>query len=268
MSIDMTTVKQIMHNNKEVVKIEDSNGNIMWQKASANTIDFVITGEGNSDYLYALVTYTNTTTEKFYSATTTTLNKDDISSIKIYHRPGSTNWYSAVLLNGSLSQSNKTTTVSNYTISLTNVNSKIEIDFNFSTSSATSEFPRIAFVITDNTSLDYTPVIFSAVNASSTFGRMTLNGTNYAPTSVTRYTINDSASSTTLTYTAQAASSSLTSAIYKKNIDMTITSPNTLSKLGTVNSPINAKYKYIAGAAYRTATSNASSYITAGITSL
>lgn len=32
MSIDMTTVKEITHNNKEVVKIEDSNGNILWQK--------------------------------------------------------------------------------------------------------------------------------------------------------------------------------------------------------------------------------------------
>ena len=29
MPIDMTTVKQIMHNNKEVAKIEDLNGNIM-----------------------------------------------------------------------------------------------------------------------------------------------------------------------------------------------------------------------------------------------
>lgn len=34
MAIDMTTVKQIMHNNKEVVKIEDGLGNILWQKQS------------------------------------------------------------------------------------------------------------------------------------------------------------------------------------------------------------------------------------------
>lgn len=34
MSIDMTTVKEITHNNKDVVKIEDSNGNILWQKQS------------------------------------------------------------------------------------------------------------------------------------------------------------------------------------------------------------------------------------------
>ena len=32
MAIDMTTVKQIMHNNKEVVKIEDGLGKVLWQK--------------------------------------------------------------------------------------------------------------------------------------------------------------------------------------------------------------------------------------------
>ena len=32
MSINMADVKQIMHNNKEVVKIQDSLGNILWQK--------------------------------------------------------------------------------------------------------------------------------------------------------------------------------------------------------------------------------------------
>lgn len=34
MAIDMTTVKQIMHNNKEVAKIEDGLGNVLWQKVS------------------------------------------------------------------------------------------------------------------------------------------------------------------------------------------------------------------------------------------
>lgn len=32
MPIDMTNVKQIMHGGKEVVKIEDSNGHVLWQK--------------------------------------------------------------------------------------------------------------------------------------------------------------------------------------------------------------------------------------------
>ena len=35
MAIDMSNVKQIMHNNKEVIKIEDSNGNIIWGSQSA-----------------------------------------------------------------------------------------------------------------------------------------------------------------------------------------------------------------------------------------
>ena len=32
MAVDMSNVKQIMHNNKEVIKIEDSLGHIIWQK--------------------------------------------------------------------------------------------------------------------------------------------------------------------------------------------------------------------------------------------
>ena len=34
MAIDMTTVKQIMHNNKEVVKIGDGLGKVLWQKVT------------------------------------------------------------------------------------------------------------------------------------------------------------------------------------------------------------------------------------------
>ena len=37
MAIDMTTVKQIMHNNKEVVKIEDGLGKVLWQKKAEPT---------------------------------------------------------------------------------------------------------------------------------------------------------------------------------------------------------------------------------------
>ena len=32
MAVDMSNVKQIMHNNKEVIKIEDSSGHVIWQK--------------------------------------------------------------------------------------------------------------------------------------------------------------------------------------------------------------------------------------------
>ena len=34
MAVDMSNVKQIMHNNKDVIKIEDHLGNIIWQKPS------------------------------------------------------------------------------------------------------------------------------------------------------------------------------------------------------------------------------------------
>ena len=39
MAIDMSTVKQIMYNNKEITKIEDSLGNILWQKQAPEPFD-------------------------------------------------------------------------------------------------------------------------------------------------------------------------------------------------------------------------------------
>jgi len=50
MSINMADVKQIMHNNKEVVKIEDSLGNILWQKPSSITYPYLFMS--NSNYCY------------------------------------------------------------------------------------------------------------------------------------------------------------------------------------------------------------------------
>lgn len=38
MAIDMTTVKAISYNNKDVVKIEDGQGNVLWQKEQVNYI--------------------------------------------------------------------------------------------------------------------------------------------------------------------------------------------------------------------------------------
>ena len=50
MAVDMSNVKQIMHNNKEVIKIEDHLGNIIWQKPQSKR------------YLYKIsITYTGTT---------------------------------------------------------------------------------------------------------------------------------------------------------------------------------------------------------------
>lgn len=262
MSIDMTTVKQIMHNNKEVIKIEDTNGNTLWEKQTSNMIDFVVTGTGNQNYLFITVNFTDSTSTTYYEATSTSLNKDNISSITVSHRPSSENWYSAVLLDGELVASNVSTTLTTYTVPISNVNSKIEIDLNYYHSSATNTYPRIAFIIRDNTSLNYTPVLFRAKNTSKTYVRMTLNGTDYSPSNVTRYRILDTATSSTLVYMAMASSSSNTSSIGKRDVSVTITSPNTLSTQGTVDSPVYGKYKYIAAQGYRTnASGNFSTYI-------
>lgn len=51
MAIDMTTVKKIMHNNKEVAKIEDSHG-ILWQKPGPITITYPYMFMSNNTYLY------------------------------------------------------------------------------------------------------------------------------------------------------------------------------------------------------------------------
>ena len=50
MAIDMTTVKQIMHGNKEVAKIEDSLGNILWQKPSSITYPYLFMANSNYSY--------------------------------------------------------------------------------------------------------------------------------------------------------------------------------------------------------------------------
>ena len=42
MAVDMSNVKQIMHNNKEVIKIEDSNGNVLWENKKGSTINITI----------------------------------------------------------------------------------------------------------------------------------------------------------------------------------------------------------------------------------
>ena len=43
MAIDMTTVKAISYNNKDVVKIEDSNANVLWQKVRTRVLSNYIT---------------------------------------------------------------------------------------------------------------------------------------------------------------------------------------------------------------------------------
>lgn len=92
MAVDMSNVKQIMHNNKEVIKIEDSLGHIIWQKVpeqpfrrleyiafdgtnycesaehNANNrayrLDFEQTGWNSSGLCYPFGIYTNNTNPK------------------------------------------------------------------------------------------------------------------------------------------------------------------------------------------------------------
>lgn len=61
MSINMADVKQIMYGNKEVTKIEDGLGNVLWQKQVGPTIDpYIYYIQGNTFYRLNMVTKTAT----------------------------------------------------------------------------------------------------------------------------------------------------------------------------------------------------------------
>lgn len=57
MAIDMKTVKEIEFNNKQVKKIEDNNGNILWQKKSATTVTITLTNLKYIDLNYVYIYY-------------------------------------------------------------------------------------------------------------------------------------------------------------------------------------------------------------------
>ena len=93
MAVDMSNVKQIMHNNKEVIKIEDSLGHIIWQKIAATTTTITWTGMDILDKVYTVPdasNHTNTLTFvpqwKFKNAIATQLgiSSSDIISISDY----------------------------------------------------------------------------------------------------------------------------------------------------------------------------------------
>ena len=78
MSINMSNVKQIMHNNKEVIKIEDSLGHILWQKESQASWHTVWEGsvfcEGYVSFTFSPPrTYTTGDGTVLYTVDTTTL---------------------------------------------------------------------------------------------------------------------------------------------------------------------------------------------------
>ena len=60
MSINMADVKQIMHNNKEVTKIEDSLGNVLWQKQVAVDPYLIYIGDYYNYYKFDMVNKTAT----------------------------------------------------------------------------------------------------------------------------------------------------------------------------------------------------------------
>ena len=195
MAIDMSDVKQIMHGNKEVIKIEDSGGNILWQKPSANNLTIVCTGTFNTNRISFYIVYKDSTDYVFERQETKVVNKDDIDYIAISHKPSQTYWYSAILKNGSLVDSNTTTTSKEYTIDVSNV-SELRVDIN----NHNTNYPAIGYIETDNYSPSSTPILYKVQNSSTTYVRMTLNGTNYSPSTLTTYSVADSATSTTLSF--------------------------------------------------------------------
>ena len=92
MAVDMSNVKQIMHNNKEVIKIEDSLGHIIWQKKTTTTTTITWTGNAIIDKVYTVTStsHPNTLTfvskSKFKNAVATQLgiSSSDIISISDY----------------------------------------------------------------------------------------------------------------------------------------------------------------------------------------
>lgn len=57
MAIDMTTVKAISYNNKDVVKIEDGQGNILWQAGTPPTpVDFLyVASSSSANYQFEII---------------------------------------------------------------------------------------------------------------------------------------------------------------------------------------------------------------------
>lgn len=79
MAIDMSTVKAILHNNKDVTKIQDGLGNVLWQKAKeirTGTITLNFAASGSTYPTYTIVTSSST------SPYTSYIRLPSINSIK------------------------------------------------------------------------------------------------------------------------------------------------------------------------------------------
>lgn len=76
MAIDMTTVKQIMHGNKEVIKIEDSHG-VLWQKATAKILQsIVLSGQTTSLNRNAAFSFGGVVTANYSDGSTADVTAD------------------------------------------------------------------------------------------------------------------------------------------------------------------------------------------------
>ena len=110
MAVDMSNVKQIMHNNKEVIKIEDSLGHIIWQKKITTTTTITWTGSDILNKVYTkqdssddMSTLTFVSESKFKNAIATQLgiSPSDIISISDYQWQNS--WRNGTAYNNSTS---------------------------------------------------------------------------------------------------------------------------------------------------------------------
>lgn len=95
MPIDMTNVKEIMHGDKEVVKIEDSNGGILWQKQSGGktfteTIDIIIPTYTQNSTNYKPYRINVPTRDEIISNITGNVTNLTINSCNIYITGNST----------------------------------------------------------------------------------------------------------------------------------------------------------------------------------
>lgn len=73
----MTTVKQIMHNSKEVAKIEDGLGNILWQKQSAKVLQsIVLSGQTTSLNRGSAFSFGGTVTAHYSDSSTVDVTAD------------------------------------------------------------------------------------------------------------------------------------------------------------------------------------------------
>lgn len=266
MSINMADVKQIMHGAKEVIKIEDSGGNILWQKPGSSTITVGIVAKGDSTFItnniYVQVSVNGVSTN--YSTTTSiTVNKSELDYIRIYHKPHSTLYscYSAVLENGSLADSNSTTTIKYYEIDTTTVNSSLDIEI----AAYYYYTPIVSWIIKDNASVSGTCVLWigssTGISVGSGYGNAfyTLNRTAQSQTTLTMQKVTISS----LTY---SAGTSRGSSAYPGVIrvygdaEYTSTKPTSYYTRVTITSPSSLKYIAAVGKARSSSGSTPVSY--------